>query len=341
MTLKFFLRKLFICWLLPGLFRGGTAFMVAESCRSRVFSSSSLCKATLSPGDGLRSPSQSKEKITEEMREEVKRRSYVWFVPPAVSAAAFVSYDSTAKLFHKCIDAASGHTWQPADGGKYISQLAQTALSGPVTFSVSILFGTLVGITISTLHQRQTAMRNLFVQLHQEGQELKQFLDECSSDIAKESLEELARFMNRIDATMRVPDRSTGDALRRSDELYQLTKFFHRRGNEVDAAILSQIHASLGRLKSYRGELWSAYSNTLSDAHHTVMVLLAASLLFIFLLQTDNDSMQFLIDFQLSICWALLNGAYSLLAAVIVDLHGIPPQLTMSLDHEAVLEDLP
>jgi hypothetical protein len=50
------------------------------------------------------------------------------------------------------------------------------------------------------------------------------------------------------------------------------------------------------------------------------MVILASILLMVFLLETDNAGMQFLVDFQLSICWALLIGTYSLLAAIIFDL---------------------
>ena len=50
------------------------------------------------------------------------------------------------------------------------------------------------------------------------------------------------------------------------------------------------------------------------------MILLAGSLLFLFLLQTDNAAMQFLLDFQLAIAWSLLIGVYTLLGAVIYDL---------------------
>lgn len=42
-----------------------------------------------------------------------------WFLPPLLSTAALFSYDDTRKIFHELIDAASGHTWTAADGGKY------------------------------------------------------------------------------------------------------------------------------------------------------------------------------------------------------------------------------
>ena len=298
--------------------------------------------ATLSPREKTSNGyALSTEEITDEVEKETARRSYIWFFPPLLATAAYNLYDETSRLFHKGLDWASGHTWVPADGGKYVAEVTKSALTGPVTFSVSILFGTLVGLTISTLNGRQTKLQNLFVSLHQEGQELRQLLEECPEDIRQDGFILLSRFMHRLDQTLRVPDKSTDAALRKSQELKELTRLFHQRGSEVNAIILAEIYASLGRIKGCRVELWSAYTNNFSVAHYVNMIVLASALLFIFLLETDNGAMQFLIDFQLSICWALLIGAYSLLAAVIIDLRGIPPQLSTRLDQEAVLDDLP
>lgn len=165
-------------------------------------------------------------------------------------------------------------------------------------------------------------------------------LQQCQDENVKEqAMYLLTRFMHRIDQTMRVPDKSTDEALRQNGELQALSVIFHDNGSKVmgDDFILAELYASLGRLRNCRVELWSSYTNNFSVAHYTNMVVLAGALLLIFLLETDNGSMQFLIEFQLSICWALLLGAYSLLAAVIVDLRGIPPQFTTRLDQEAVM----
>jgi hypothetical protein len=42
----------------------------------------------------------------------------IWLLPAGLSTAAFFSYDFTRTVFHDFIDAASGHAWTAADGGK-------------------------------------------------------------------------------------------------------------------------------------------------------------------------------------------------------------------------------
>ena len=287
------------------------------------------------------------KEITQQVVTEQARRNCIWLAPPFFATAAYALYDDTAKVFHQCLDWASGNQWVPADGGKYVAEITKSALSGPVTFSVSILFGTLVGLTITTLNSRQSSLQRLFVQLHQEGQELRQLLEECPYEIQEQGLVLLTRFLHRLDQTLRVPDKDTDAALRQGQELASLSRLFHQHMNKrqgdsvsINGALLGEIYSSLARIKSLRVELQTAYSHNFAPAHYASMTVLGAALLFIFLLQTDNGVTQFLIEFQLSICWALLIGAYSLLAAVIVDLRGIPPQLSTRLDQDAMLDDL-
>lgn len=109
----------------------------------------------------------------------------------------------------------------------------------------------------------------------------------------------------------------------------------------MESGILDDLNASLGKLKACRVELQSVYATKFATAHYISMSVLGAALLFIFLLQTDNGAVQFLIQFQLSICWALLIFAYSLLAAVILELRiGIPPGISTRLDQDAFLDHL-
>lgn len=318
------------------------AFQAIQPSESNQFSQRSACHATLSPRDDSQKQRYplSSEDMNREIAQEVTRRNYIWFFPPALTAVAFTLFDETSRVFHRLLDYASGHNWVPADGGRYIADVTKTALTGPVTFSVSILFSSLVGLTVSTLNARQTSLQKLFVNLHQEGQELKNLLEECPAEIRDQGLDLLTLFMHRLDQTIRTPDQeSTATALRLNQELHDLTQLVHQRGKEINNdMILAEIYASLGRIKNVRIELWAAYSNNFSVAHYTNMIVLASALLFIFLLQTDSGAMLFLLDFQLSICWALLIGAYSLLAAVIIDLRGIPPQLTTRLDQKAFVD---
>jgi hypothetical protein len=172
---------------------------------------------------------------------------------------AYFFYDDTSHTFHKLLDWASGNTWVPADGGKYISEITRNALTGPVTFSVSILFGSLVGLTISTLHGRQMSLQRLFVTLHEEGKEMEALLQAFPAHDAAIAL--LTSFMTRIDTSLQLPTKSTEVALRQNTELAQLTSWLHQIDEStVNGTVLGETYATLTRLKATRIDLWAAYS---------------------------------------------------------------------------------
>ena len=98
---------------------------------------------------------------------------FVWYLSPVSAMTAFASYTETSRAFHNFIDSASGHTWQPVDGGEFISELVKTALGGPVTFGISILFGTLVGLTVSSLYSRQQNIHATLVGMTEKFRELE------------------------------------------------------------------------------------------------------------------------------------------------------------------------
>lgn len=190
-------------------------------------------------------------------------RAFVWYLPPSLSVMAYCLYDDTSSAFHKLLDWASGNTWVPADGGKYISEITRNALTGPVTFSVSILFGSLVGLTISTLHGRQMSLQRLFVTLHEDGKEMEALLKAFPANDPAIAL--LTHFMMRIDTSLQVPTKSTEAALRQNTELAQLTAWLHGIDEStVKGTILAETYATLTRLKATRIELWAAYIRCVS-----------------------------------------------------------------------------
>lgn len=89
--------------------------------------------ATLSPngnnnnGNINNNFSMGRQQIEQQVQDEKSRRNNIWVFPPLVSAAAYAQYDDTAKAFHQFLDWASGHTWVPADGGKYIAEITKSA----------------------------------------------------------------------------------------------------------------------------------------------------------------------------------------------------------------------
>jgi hypothetical protein len=97
------------------------------------------------------------------MMQETDVQSVAILLAPAVMAGlaavmaglAFGSYKMTAEAFHAFVDTASGHTWAPVDGGAHWTGLIAPALTGPVSSSLSLLFGTLMSMTVGSLYNRQ------------------------------------------------------------------------------------------------------------------------------------------------------------------------------------------
>ena len=86
------------------------------------------------------------------------------------------------------------------------------------------------------------------------------------------------------------------------------------------SAIVSEAYASLSRLTEYRSRLIVSLQTVFAPTHYLNITALAATLLTVFLLETDRDVLQFLVGFQLSLCWGLLIGTYSMLAVIMYDL---------------------
>eukprot|EP00978_Attheya_sp_CCMP212_P003775 scaffold8023_cov54-Attheya_sp.AAC.3 len=245
----------------------------------------------------------------------------VWCLPLVLAPSAFFLYKDTSRAFHNFIDAASGHNWVAVDGGKYVSDTMHTALSGPVTFSISVLFGTLVGLTISSLYVRQRNVHKSLIGIFEEGRELELYLQEFPEPYNLQCQGLLREMLSKLISNFQFGDMNPR-ALRKDQELPALTLKVGDLVKEgtCPGLIVGQAYDSLGRLKRYRLDLISDLTTTFAPAHYWNMCILASILLMVFLLETDNAGMQFLVDFQLSICWALLVGTYSLLAAIIFDL---------------------
>jgi Protein of unknown function (DUF4239) len=249
--------------------------------------------------------------------------SILWYLPPVLTVAAFMLYRDTSRAFHQFIDTASGHSFQAADGGQFASDLAQTALGGPVTFGISILFGTLVGLTVSTLYTRQQNVHETMVGMSEKFRDLELCVEgfpepykmQCKmiiDDLCSSTSKSLANgtFMTPVSLQ------------ERKEEVAALTLLLNNLSKEPDAPgmIVGRAFDCVTSINEKRASLISSLSTTFSPPHYINIILLACSSLFVFLLQTDNTAMQFLLDFQLAIAWALLIGVYSILGVVIYDL---------------------
>jgi hypothetical protein len=249
-----------------------------------------------------------------------------WFLPPAVAASAFATYQDTRTAFHGFIDAASGHAWVAVDGGRFMADMVRPVLNGPVTLSISILFGTLVATTVSTLYGRQVNLRKTVIRAEEQVRHitllvldsfpeeppyrgkakklLRQFVTKVLDDFKSNSVTEETLSGSEMDALLLLLNRLSRE----------------EPGVRPQGPVAGEVYAGIGQMVALRSDFRSNFQTVFSPAHYANMVALASTILFVFLLETDQDAMQYLLGFQLSICWSLLVGTYSLLAVVIYDL---------------------
>lgn len=202
-----------------------------------------------------------------------------------------------------------------------MADLIRPLLNGPVTLSISILFGTLVAMTIQTLYNRQTTIHKMLVSSTEEVRELSLLIEDFPEPYRRQGKQLLESF---VAASIR--DLSDGnitpESLRRK-EMGSLLLMLNKLSEDAIVkcpGYLGEVYSSVQRMKDIRSELISTLSTVFSGVHYFNIVALASTLLFVFLLETDQEAMQFLVGFQLSVCWAMLIATYSMLGVVIYDL---------------------
>lgn len=242
---------------------------------------------------------------------------------------AFCYYTETAKAFHWLVDTWSGHTWTSADGGKYMMEIVRPVLNGPVTLAVSILFGTLVSMTIQTLYDRQTRLHTNYISTVEEVRELYVMIQTfpepyksegqtCLSSFLDETLDDLFSSNHHHHHHQVTPPQIIRK--KQTTRLLQLLNRLSDDDKDQTPSYIGQVYSGVQRLTELRSDLLATLQTVFAPAHYINIVILAATLLFVFLLETDQTTLQFLLGFQLSICWALLVGTFSTLSAVIFDL---------------------
>jgi Protein of unknown function (DUF4239) len=264
------------------------------------------------------------EDLLVEDAQDLDTSIFVWLLPLINMINAFYLYPDTQLAFHNFMDVASGHLWVSVDGNNYMTEIVKPVLNGPVTLSISILFGTLSSMTIQTLYRRQIDLRQTLISTVEEVRELQWLVEGFPEPYKSSAHTLLTRFLKGSfqDFSNRVPKPVTPESMR-TKEMTQMIVLLNELSKTDNSPnmIVGEAYGCVHRLKDRRAEFMSDFQSVFSRAHYVVIGLLATTLLFVFLLETDNDTLQFLLDFQLSICWALLIGSYSMLGVIIYDLN--------------------
>ena len=176
--------------------------------------------------------------------------------------------------------------------------------------------------TISSLYDRQTKLAQTVVAVQEQVQHVALLVDGLPDPGYRVQVQNL--LSDYVQAVYQDFDQHgvTGDTLSQP-QLVALVLVLNDYVNDATAptnGLVWQVYSGVDAIKSRSADFRSALHATFAPGHYANMVALAVTILFVFLLETDQDAVQFLLGFQLSICWALLVGTYSLLAVVIYDL---------------------
>jgi hypothetical protein len=249
---------------------------------------------------------------------------FIRYVPAVLPVMAFVLYDPVASLFATSLDAIANRNWVAVDGGAYQAKIIAPAINGIVVPSVSILFATLIGNTITTLRQRQVDIRTAINMEAGQLWILQSMLEAFPPGVAKEKCQfYLIQYTSRLIAEGH--ESVNLDALDWSgmdSELNGVLAELNRVSvsNQISSAILGQSYASCNRLYEERSKRVTALQSTFPALHYMIVSTLAISICVVFLMETDQVLLVFLNAVQLRILWTILVGTFSALAVVIFDL---------------------
>jgi hypothetical protein len=266
-------------------------------------------------------------------KDDLLGKAAILIAPAFMSALAFASYKDTSQFFHDFVDFASGHTWAPVDRGAYLTDLISPALNGPVGSFVSLLFGTLTSMTVSTLFQRQASMARILSELLEDLRLIQLHVQYFPPEYREPALAMLNDYNQGIVQSLNDPDllsdktlqqRNYRDVSRKSAET--LMMLLHEMSHDDDShhrvpdSIKSEAYGTLNRIIRLKSSLTTTYDNQFPIWHYGNLAVLALAISIIFLVMTDRTALQFLGGFQLRLCWAMLIGTFSMLAVVIYDL---------------------
>jgi hypothetical protein len=96
--------------------------------------------------------------------------SLLWTIPLIVAIVSFGTFRATSRFLFKAIEWTTQQPWLPSTDAQINHQtnVVTQVVNGPVITSISVLFASLVSMTISSLHSRQVDIQRSFIwEVHQ------------------------------------------------------------------------------------------------------------------------------------------------------------------------------
>jgi len=127
------------------------------------------------------------EAITERVRTAASIvsdfRTRLWLIPVFGAVFWFCTFRYLSATFHAIVQWASQNTWIPSTHDELTLQanVVTQVVNGPVITSISVLFATLVSMTVSQLHSKQVEIQNTYVREIAALRELEHLLESSST----------------------------------------------------------------------------------------------------------------------------------------------------------------
>lgn len=301
-------------------------------------------------------------------------------LPIGIAVAAFYTHAALSESFRDTLHRLSSSSVVPAEGSQDSVPVAAAAsassdmvdliragLNGPVVTSVAILFGTLVASTITKLIQRNEDILTSRIQVIEDIREARLYLDclvatdDNDKDHARRARNTLNAFANESFYNF-WNDQSNLVNLRKLTphledcvmtlHLLQGTLVEEQSKDPSKMTMIAEAQKTIQRLRQHQVDQMTLVQQKFPTFHYANLVTLAATIAFIFLLETTVDPHaattsctaaaaaaasssssssccgtghhhSWLLDAaepQLALCWSLLMGTFSMLFVVIFDL---------------------
>lgn len=245
------------------------------------------------------------------------RQGLLWAIPVLSSVFAFASFGALTHGFDAIVKLVSHNTWFPSTDEEVDlqTQVVTQVVNGPVITSISVLFATLVSITVSFLHDRQIRMKSLLVNQLDELQNLQLMIEHLP-----ESMREDAKLLTH---------RYTENFLDNEDEgmntfpssLQKLSLFFQAQiaNSRRQSPLMGMAYECVTRIHEAHSDRCLLLRSKFPAMHYTTLGLLAFSICISYLVATDQTHLIFY-SLQVRILWTILIGAFTSLAVVCYDL---------------------
>jgi Protein of unknown function (DUF4239) len=264
-------------------------------------------------------------------------RILLWTIPLFGALFSFGTFKFMSSVFHEVVQWASSNTWFPATTEEVTLQtnVVTQVVNGPVITSISVLFATLVSMTVSNLYARQVDIQASLVQ---EVQAIRRLQHLLTSETAVLLLNEMERsrleyqFQKHKEQLMvEHHHRSTNDGMPEpykyiESNLLNILDWINEKLSEQMSFpstdfFLSQVQGLTLRVLQERSNRWLAMKALhFPMVHYVTLSLLALSIGVAFLVATDGAEFIFLHGLPVRILWSLLVTSFTALAVLCYDL---------------------